>query len=97
MRLSELHLLRYRQKMLEYLQNIQSRHTTTFRSDPLMPFSSPFDPEGYADNSITHDLITELFLMFHERGRKKESDDYLKTLTGESTLLSDGHFRDPTV
>jgi hypothetical protein len=70
--------------MLEYLQNVQSRHISIFRPDPLLPFSDPFNPEGYADNSITHDLITELFLIFHERTRKKESDDFLKTLTGES-------------
>jgi len=81
--MTELHLLEYKQKMLDYLQNMKIRHTSEFKPNPLTPFSTPFDPKGYDDNCITDDLITDIFLDFSERTRKGESEEYQRTLTGE--------------
>jgi hypothetical protein len=52
------------------------------RIQPLMEFSGPYDADGYADNSISYEVVTELWLEFSERTRKVESEKYLRTLTG---------------
>jgi hypothetical protein len=78
----ELHLLEYKQRELEYLQFFGHRHVSPFQTVSLKAFSSPFDVEGYADNSITDDLVTDLFLEFSERSRQIESEKYVRTLTG---------------
>jgi hypothetical protein len=83
---SELHLLQYQQKALEYLQHFSRRRVTPFRSDPLKKFSSPYHMDGYADNYISDDLITDLYLEFSERTRRDESEKYLRTLTGKLTM-----------
>jgi hypothetical protein len=80
---TELHLLEYKQKMLEYVRNAGHRRISPFNVLPLTEFSGPYDMEGYADCSITHDLITEVFLEFTERTRKHESENYLRTVTGK--------------
>ena len=53
-----------------------------------MEFSSPYDLEGYGDDSITDDLITDVFLEFSERTQKDESDSYMRTLTGRCVLFT---------
>jgi hypothetical protein len=56
-----------------------------FQSNPLKAFSKPYDMDGYADNYITDDLITDLYLDFSERTWRIESEKYLRTLTGKLT------------
>jgi hypothetical protein len=80
--LKELHLLKYKQTMLEYLQHFQRRRVSPLKPLILKEFSSPHDADGYADGCITDDLITDLYLEFSERTRKEESSNYLRTLTG---------------
>lgn len=80
---TEFHLLEYKQKALRYLHAFQHRRVTPFRIDPLKKFSDPWDPNGYADDCITNDLITDVYLEFSERTRKAESERYLRTLTGQ--------------
>jgi hypothetical protein len=81
--LVELHLLEYKEKHLDYLRNFQNRRISPLRPDSLNEFSGPWDMTGYADNSITDDLITDLYLEFSEQTRRVESDKYLRTLTGK--------------
>ena len=87
MRALELHLLEYKQKMLEYLRCLETRHVSDFRPNPLQPFSTPFDTKGYDDHCITDDLITDLFLEFSERTRKKESEEFQCTLSGQLIVV----------
>lgn len=49
----------------------------------LEVFSDPWDPERYAAKPITNDMVTEVYVEFGERTRKAESDDYMRTLTGQ--------------
>ena len=80
----ELHLLQYKQKVLEYLLHFEWKRASPLHVQSLTAFSGPHDMDGYADNSITDDVITELFLEFSERSRQKECEKYLRTLTGRS-------------
>jgi hypothetical protein len=68
--------------VLRYLQAFQCRHNTPFQPNPLKKFSDPWNADGYSDNCITDDLITDVYLDFIERTRKVESERYLRTLTG---------------
>jgi hypothetical protein len=86
--ITELHLLEYKQKMLEYVQNAGHCRISPFKVLLLEEFSGPYDMEGYADCSITHDLITKMFLEFTERTRKHKTENYLQTLTGRLYLLN---------
>ena len=87
---TELHLLEYKQGFLEYLQSFQQCHISPFETMPLLEFSSPYDTEGYAYDSITDDLITDLFLEFSEWTQKDESNEYMQTFTGKSTSFITG-------
>lgn len=74
----ELHLLEYKQRMLEYLDFYTLRinqHSAT--PSVLHPFSAPNDPAGYRDASISNDLVTEVYLEYCERTRNMESGKYL--------------------
>ena len=85
---SELHLLEYKQKMLEYLQHAQHRRRVSpFGLASLEAFSGPYALDGYADTSITDDLITDVYLEFGERTRKIESERHIRTLTGCAHLI----------
>jgi hypothetical protein len=53
----------------------------------LGAFSEPYALDGYADASITDDLITDVYLEFGERTRRIESERYLRTLTGCAHLI----------
>src|SRR5438477_12260814 len=79
---SELHLLEYKQRMLKYIENATHRRVSPFEIEPLVPFSAPCDKLGYADNPISDDLISDVYLEFSEYTRKFESEAYLQTLTG---------------
>jgi hypothetical protein len=69
--------------MLEYLQAINSQGVSPFRTSPIVPFSDPNAIYGYCDSVINHELVTDIFNEFSERTRRKESESYLKTLSGE--------------
>jgi hypothetical protein len=73
--------------MLDYLQHFARRWVSPLRVQNLSKFSGPHDVDGYADRPITDDTITDLFLEFSERTRQRESENYLRTLTGGA------HFR----
>lgn len=82
--ISELHLLEYKQRMLEYLSCFKSVRPKLFGRNSLSTFSSPTDGDGYNDAFITGDLITDLYLEFVAKVRQSESVEYCKTRTGES-------------
>lgn len=48
----------------------------------LQEFSDPGNSLGYADKWISDEVITEVFVDFTARTRQKESELYLKTLSG---------------
>ena len=68
--------------MLEYLQIAKPRRISPFETAPVEPFSAPYDAGGYADTSISHDMVTDVFLEFSSRTRKNESEKYLRSITG---------------
>lgn len=84
---SELHLFEYHQAKLEYLQYFAfqtKKQQSTLASPPtLSRFSDPGKADGYNDKSITDDLITDIYLGFSDQTRRAESQEYLRTLTGE--------------
>lgn len=43
----------------------------------LHMFSTLNDPNGYADDSISNDLVTEAYLEFNARGRQEDSEKYM--------------------
>ena len=87
--LIELHLLEYRRRMLEYLRAFQVQRQASFLVRPrLEMYTSPEDPLGYADTSITDDMITHVYSEFSGQSRRRESEEYLCTLTGESMVLT---------
>lgn len=86
---TELHLVEYHTSKLEFLQAYEIRQKqTSLVGTKFKEFSGPWDPNGYNDKSITDDLITDIFIDFSERTRSGESQDYLKTLTGEQQSQS---------
>lgn len=57
--------------------------TLDFALLKVLPFSQPYDISGYGDNSISNDMITEVYLtQFCQKTRQLESAQYLRTLTG---------------
>jgi hypothetical protein len=85
---TELHLLTYKQKMLEYVQKLGHQIVSPFHSNTLTAFSPPSVVDGYCDNYVTNDLITHIVNKFSKWTRKKESEKYLQTLSGEWTRIS---------
>jgi hypothetical protein len=84
--------------MLEYLEVFRTQPTGKANNQlmnyfsggkktgqTLEMFSSAGDPLGYADKSISGEMITEVFLNVSARTRKGESEGYLKTLSGQFT------------
>ena len=86
--IAELHLLEYRQRMLEYLRSFEGAQNNPFKAVVLQQFSAPNSTTGYNDKTISDDIITELYLEFSQRTRQEESSEYLRTLTGELCLLN---------
>jgi hypothetical protein len=71
--------------MLDCLRTIESQRSkqsgaSFFGTAALKMFSPPDDVHGYADKSISHEMVTEIFLDFANRTRHVESETYLKTL-----------------
>ncbi|RDB21084.1 hypothetical protein Hypma_011838 [Hypsizygus marmoreus] len=81
----QLHLLEYAQAHLEYLTYFELRKTGIRPVTGLKEFSVPDVKEGYNDQSITHDMITDVYLDFITRTRQAESMEYLRTLSGPSS------------
>ena len=50
-------------------------------ANTLKSFSTPNDVQGYTDKSISHEIVTEVFLDFSSRTRKAESESYLRSLS----------------
>ncbi|KAG0694810.1 hypothetical protein DFH29DRAFT_1006019 [Suillus ampliporus] len=95
-RVRQLHLLEHKRRMLEYLEAFHAQPTcrvnnqltnyfsggkSTAGAQMLQAFSVASDPLGYADKSISGEMITEVFLDFCVRTRQRESGAYLKTLS----------------
>ncbi|KAK6984837.1 hypothetical protein R3P38DRAFT_2575379, partial [Favolaschia claudopus] len=82
--IKQLHLLEYKQRELEYLEAFRTRFIPSFNfgpaANPLQEFSAPHDTSGYNDESITDDLITDIFIEFSDRTRAVECSRYLRTL-----------------
>lgn len=57
-----------------------------FSPNPLQVFSDPYDTHKYNDKPISHDIVSEVFLEFVSGTRERESEEYLRTLTGENAL-----------
>jgi hypothetical protein len=81
--IAELHLLEYRQCMLEYLRSFEGARQNLFKKCRLQQFSAPNSTTGYDDSSISAETITEAYLEFGGRTRQEESSEFLRTLTGE--------------
>lgn len=77
-----MHLLDYKKRHLEYLQFYLSRGPTPLQPVALQAFSEPYNIDGFDDESITDDMITEILLVYHEKTRQEESAEYARTLTG---------------
>jgi hypothetical protein len=56
---------------------------TAERQPGLQLFSEPDDQLGYDGKSISHEIITKVFVDFTTRTRQKESALYLKSLSGK--------------
>jgi hypothetical protein len=54
-----------------------------FSPNPLQAFSDPRDKKNYNDKPISNDVITEVFQEFVSGTRERESEDYLRTSSGE--------------
>lgn len=93
----ELHLLEYHRRKLAYLKAVQCKHTkvtgtaglTNFgiTTNTLKPFLAPDDLQGYADKSISHEVITEVFLDFSSCTWQAESQLYLRSLPSKFVLI----------
>ncbi|KAJ3477525.1 hypothetical protein NLI96_g10403 [Meripilus lineatus] len=93
--IKQLHLLEYKERMLEYLVFFKVRSMQISAAAPrLHPYSEPYDENGYRDQSITADMISEVYQGFGERSRRDESIKYTRTLDGEC-LSMDACFKAP--
>lgn len=64
------------------------RHGMDFFSpNPLRLFSDPYDVNNYNDRPISNDVVSEVFQDFVSATRESESEEYLRTLSGENNLL----------
>ena len=62
-----------------------------FSPNPLRTFSDPYDANKYNDKPISRDMVSEVFQEFVSGTRERESEEYLRTLSGEKMLC--GAFR----
>lgn len=63
--------------------------TLGFQRPSLVPFSTPDDPNGYNDTSISGDIISDLYNEFVATCREAESEMLVKTLLGTCFARSD--------
>jgi hypothetical protein len=54
-----------------------------FSPNPLQVFSDPYNANEYNDRPISHDMVSEVFQEFVSGTRERESEEYLRTLSGE--------------
>ncbi|KAJ3476001.1 hypothetical protein NLI96_g11459 [Meripilus lineatus] len=93
--LKQLHLREYKQRMMEYLRYFQARsQQKSADSARLFPFSAPDDVDGYNDQTISSDMVSEVYQEFYERSRQEESIKHTRTLTGEC-ISTDATFKAP--
>ncbi|KAJ7182935.1 hypothetical protein C8R43DRAFT_968527 [Mycena crocata] len=88
--IKQLHLQEYHQHAMEYLRAYTFAHpqpVLSFSTQSSFTVFSPPDSGGYNDDSITDDLITDLYIDFVETTRKLESGEYLRNLTAISMGL----------
>lgn len=62
---------------------MKTDQTTLVAPPALEKFSDPWKKAGYNDGSITDDLITDIYLAFIDQTRSPESQEHLRTLSGE--------------
>ena len=77
--MTELHLFTYERRHLEYL-NVG--HISAMFKPSRTPFSTPFAADGYNDQSVSDETITEAYQHFVEMTRQRESEDFCKSLSG---------------
>jgi hypothetical protein len=65
--------------MLEYLTAFEVQKVNVFKPVSLQEFSSHDDPNGYDDNCITNNMITDVYVEFVNKIRQHESTSYCKT------------------
>jgi hypothetical protein len=68
---SELHLLEYHHRTLDYVTNFQQVKAERggmeyFSPSALRPFSPPDDATGYGNKSVSDKIITEVFLIRYQ-------------------------------
>ncbi|KAJ8596095.1 hypothetical protein M405DRAFT_782130 [Rhizopogon salebrosus TDB-379] len=63
--------------------------------NPLRVFSDPYDANEYNDKPISRDMVSEVFQEFVSGTRERESEEYLRTLSGTS-ISFDNTFRAAT-
>ena len=80
-----MHLLEHRLRMFDYLRTFETQYKALPLCRPrLQVYSAPTDPQGYADVSITDDMISDVYLEFSQRVRQEESMSYVRTLSGKT-------------
>lgn len=82
----ELHLLEHHERFLEYLQFFRLRLDSPLTPLHLEPFEN-VSMSKWLRSSISDELVTEIFTMYGERTRKKESSQYTQTLMGDCISL----------
>lgn len=90
---AELHLLEYHKHRYAYLKAYRARssRTSLIAPPPLRNFSKPLTigvakhVGGYDNRSISDDLIADVYSKWAERTRKDESEENMRTKTGESS------------
>ena len=93
--LPELHLLKYQCCALEYLKSFQCKQSKPKtvaayfgKGDLWLAKFSPFThSHGYTGQSITDEMVSEVYLSFVSRTQQQESELYIRTLTGRELLF----------
>ncbi len=89
---AELHLLEYHKQHLSYLQAFCARTqkmSLRKQTKPLVPYSKLLSKKagqqtgGYNNWLISDDLITTILLEFCNKTRIQESEEHMRTLSGE--------------
>lgn len=84
-------MLEYHRQHYKYLQAYQARtqRMSFEKQKPLVPYSQPLTKKvgkqtgGYDNRSISDDLITAILLKFCSKTRIQESEEHMRTLSGE--------------
>ncbi|KAG2159431.1 uncharacterized protein EDB93DRAFT_1099792 [Suillus bovinus] len=66
-------------------ENIQQLHLPEYNSlNPLRAFSDPYNIKEYNARPISHDMVSKIFQEFVSAMQERESEEYLRTLSGIS-------------